>query len=103
MNRYIELNEVTKKIDLPDGQSVVLLDRLAKEPLYGAIECARNIFLIKKTGEVIWQIKTKFDLDGDPFTNIFYEESKLKAYRWDGGVYTINETTGSAIPVSLMK
>lgn len=103
MTRYIDWNEVSVKLDMPSGLSVVLLDRLAKEAVYGAIECARNIFLVDATGKVIWQVESDFDEDGDPFTNVFHEAKEIRGYRWDGGMYKIEVGTGRAVPVLLAK
>ena len=103
MTRYINLQEVEKKIDLQDGSILVLLDRLAKESIYGRLECAKNIFLIDLSGAVIWQIETDFDVDGGTFTNIFVENAQIKGYRWDGGAYLIDIRNGRATPLSLLK
>ncbi len=103
MIQYIDMQEVTKKIDLQDGSSIVLLDRLAKENIYGRIECARNIYLLKARENVVWQVETNFDADSGPFTNIFADESGIKGCRWDGGTYSIDIGNGGAIPISLMK
>ncbi len=103
MTQHIDMQEVTKKIDLQDGSSVVLLDRLAKENIYGRLECARNIYLLDARGKVVWQVETNFDADSGPFTNIFADEAGIKGYRWDGGTYVIDIGNGRAIPVSLMR
>ena len=61
MTKYIDMKEVVKKIDLPDGLCLVLLDRLAKESIYGQIECARNIFLVDTAAKIVWQVQTDID------------------------------------------
>lgn len=97
-------NEIIKKLDMPNGQSLVLLDRLAKEAIYGREACARNVYLIGNEGQVVWQIKTNFDADGDPFTNIFFDDNgKICGYRWDGCQYMVDLMTGQAIPSALLK
>jgi len=103
MISYIELNETSKKIDLPDGLSLVILDRLGKESIFGPIECARNIFLVDVTMKVVWQVHTDFDANSGPFTNIFLDENIVKGYRWDGGMYEIDLKNGKGIPTLLMK
>ena len=103
MNRVIELNSISKVIPVSDLRSVVLLDRLGQEALYGLLECARNVFLIDDAGSVVWQVSSDFDSDGDPFTNIFVEGGQLKAYRWDGGSYIVDVQTGRAVPDQLLK
>jgi len=103
MIQHIDMQEVTKQIALLDGSAVVLLDRLAKENIYGRIECARNIYLLDASGNVVWQVQTDFDADSGPFTNIFACEAGIKGYRWDGGTYLIDMGNGRAIPVSLLR
>jgi hypothetical protein len=107
MISYIDLNEVAKKIDLPDGLSLVMLDRLAKESIFGPIECARNIFLVDVTTKIVWQVHTDFDANGGPFTNVFLDGNLdgnvVKGYRWDGGMYEIDLKNGKGVPVLLMK
>lgn len=105
MTRYIDVNAVEKKIDLAGGLSLVLLDRLAKESIYGPLECSRNIFLIDSAAKIVWQVQTDFDSDSGSFTNIFQDEdeNQIKAYRWDGGVYEINLKNGKGVPSLLMK
>lgn len=103
MTQYIDINEVERKIDLPGGLSLVLLDRLAKESIYGQLECARNIFLVDAAAEIVWQVHTDFDADSGSFTNIFLDENGIKGYRWDGGVYEINLQNGKGTPSLLMR
>lgn len=103
MTQYIDMNEVQKKIDLSEDYSLVLVDRLAKESVYGHVECARNIFLVDATAKIVWQVHTDFDADGGPFTNIFSDENGIKGYRWDGGVYEINLKNGKGVPALMTK
>jgi hypothetical protein len=72
-------------------------------PRFTLMECARNVFLIDDAGSVVWQVSSNFDSDGDPFTNIFMEGGQLKAYRWDGGSYSVDAQTGRAVPDQLLK
>jgi hypothetical protein len=97
----IDMKDVVKRIDLPDGRRVLLLDRLAKETLYGRLECARNIYLTDQNGNIVWQVETAFDAGSGPFTNVFTDGAELKAYRWDGGTYVIDAKNGHASPSSL--
>ena len=103
MTHSIDMYEIKKRIDLPGGLSLVLLDRLAKENTYGQLECARNIFLVDISEQIVWQVQTDFDSNGGSFTNIFADENGIKGYRWDGGVYEINVKNGRGTPASLMK
>jgi hypothetical protein len=88
--------EISSQVDLPSGGKIILLDRLAKEHLYSKEEMARNIFKINKIGHLEWQIQSDFDAEGQPFTRLHYDNGKVTAYRWDGGVYVINIETGDA-------
>lgn len=99
----IDVKDIAKRVDLPDGRSVLLLDRLAKDRLYGRLECARNIYLVDQDGNLLWQIESAFDADSGPFTNVFADGAELKAYRWDGGTYVIDANTGRASPFQLEK
>lgn len=96
------MKDVAKRLDLPSGYCIVLLDTLAKKDL-GSLECARNIFLMDSNGRTIWQIQSDFDNDGGPFTNVIYENGELRAYRWDGGMYKIDMQSGRASPEILAR
>lgn len=100
---HISIQDTMKKIDLDNGSSVVLLDRLGMEKIYGRLECARNVFMINAAGHIIWQVSSNFDDDSGPFTNIVADGAVVTGYRWDGGIYSINIRDGAAVPVSLMK
>ncbi len=103
-------NNVLTEYYFSDGNKIILLDRLGMENLYGKIECARNIYLLDMYGATIWQVSSDFDFDfdfdfeGNPFTSLtLCDDGGIIAYRWDGGNYTINDKTGIATPVILMK
>jgi hypothetical protein len=103
MIKYIDLTAIEKEIELSGGVTLVLLDRLAKEDIYGQLECARNIFLVDATSKIVWQIQTDFDSNGGSFTNIFADDGGVKGYRWDGGVYEIDLKSGKGVPALLQK
>lgn len=103
MNSEIDLRDIKKVIDLSDGSKVLLLDRLGKKDEYTKEERARNVYRVKADGSIIWQVKSKFDSDGGPFTNIQYTDGVLAAYRWDGGDYEIDIETGEATPKRFAK
>jgi hypothetical protein len=98
-----ELRDPAQQLEVADGRSIVLLDRLAKQSSYGAEECARNVFLLDQAGRILWQVRTAFDAEGAPFTNILFDGVELKGYRWDGGHYLISLENGHAIPATLAK
>lgn len=103
MTQYIKWNEVSKRVDFPNGLVAALLDRLGMQHRYGQLECARNVFMVDAFGKTLWQVASDFDSDGGAFTNIFVEGGELRGYRWDGGIYRIDLSTGFAVPVSLVK
>ena len=103
MSPYIDVSQIEKKLDLHNGLSLVLLDRLAKEDIYGLLECARNVFLVDRFAKIVWQIQTDFDTNGGSFTNIFADEDGFKGYRWDGGTYEINLENGRGVPAVMLK
>jgi hypothetical protein len=100
MKMTINLDRVKDKIELPDGGCVILLDMLGKAGEFSKEEVARNVFRLDDKGEVEWQIYSKFDSKGVPFTAIEIENA-LSAYRWDGGNYSVDIESGEATPLQL--
>lgn len=94
--------EMSTQID-PGRQTIVLLDRLGMQRQFGVQECDRNIFLITADGQTVWRVTSDFDDDGGPFTNVMFDDGRLTAYRWDGGLYEIDLIDGHASPLSLSK
>lgn len=100
MKATINLEGVKAQIELPDGERIIMLDRLGKANQYSKEEISRNVFRLDKNGEVKWQIHSEFDSKGVPFTAIEIENG-LSAYRWDGGTYGVDMDTGAATPLLL--
>ncbi|OWF81558.1 hypothetical protein B4900_03160 [Yersinia rohdei] len=97
-------DNVLSEYYLCDRNKIILLDGLGMESLYGKIECAQNIYLLDMYGATIWQVSSDFDYEGNPFTSLpVCDDGSLSVYRWDSGNYTINDKTGVATPVVLMK
>jgi len=101
MTEKLNTAEISSRIDLPDGGAVVLLDRLGKGGQYSQEELARNVFRIDAIGHIQWTVRSRFDAEGSPFTQLRCEEGELTAYRWDGGSYGIDMETGAATPLVL--
>jgi hypothetical protein len=97
------MENIIKNLILPDGNRVLLTDTLAKQKALGAIECARNVYLIHSSEQPIWRVSSDSDHLGDPFTNIIYSDGELRAYRWDGVMYKIDMNSGEASPLYLAK
>ena len=95
---------IFSELSIDKKKKLVAFDRLGKGAILGKIECARNIYLMDNASSIIWQIKSDFDDEGNPFTNITQDpEGNFWAYRWDGGRYRINMETGFARPDILLK
>lgn len=95
---------IINELHFYDEGRIVVFDRLGMESTYGKIECARNVYLLGRNCELVWQVVSDFDSEGNPFTHITLNTSdSLIAYRWDGGVYIIDKESGFATPCSLLK
>lgn len=84
-----------KSLDLPNGDRIVLVDRLSEAR---TLERARNVHRINNSGHIVWTIATRFDSECNPFTQLHFDDGRLTAYRWDGGTYTVDVDTGFAEP-----
>ena len=91
-----------KTIHLNNLEKIVLFNRLNNK--LNSTENARNIYKLSSNEEIIWQIKSNFDLTGGSFTNIYFNnQNNLEAYRWDGSSYSINLQDGLATPLVFLK
>lgn len=88
----------THSLDLPNGDRIVLIDRLSDAR---TVDRARNVHRIDGSGQIVWTIATRFDSEGNPFTQPHFDAGRLTAYRWDGGTYTVDLETGIAEPQQL--
>lgn len=100
MTNTLNAEDISSRIDLPNGGAIVLLDRLGKGAQFSKDELARNVFRIDAAGHVAWQVRSQFDAEGNPFTRLHYANG-VTAYRWDGGSYNIDLDTGAATPLVL--
>ena len=100
MSNVMNLSDAASQIELPGGDRVVLFDRLGKSDQFSKVETARNVFRVDPNGRVKWQIRSQFDADGDPFTQLRLENG-LSAYRWDGATYSVDLDSGDATPLIL--
>lgn len=96
----VDLREIVSAMDLPDGRRLIILNWTGRSEN----EAARNLYLVGADGQVVWQVASKFDADGGPFTKLHScNDEKAVAYRWDGGDYEIDMKTGFAIPKAFKK
>jgi hypothetical protein len=100
MSEIVNLDDVASDVELPDCDRVILFDRLGKGDQFSKVEKARNVYRVDSLGRVKWQIRSQFDADGDPFTQLRLENG-LTAYRWDGATYGVDLDTGEAVPLVL--
>ncbi len=90
MTRVIEMDAVSKAIAVSELFSVVLLDRLGQEALYGSKECSSNIFLVDNVGNVVWQVSSDFDSDGGHSPIFLWRGDSLKL---TGGMVVVITST----------
>lgn len=101
MTRILNSAEISDQVDLPGGGAIVLIDRLGKDDQCDKEDLARNVFRTDAAGLVQWQVRSKFDSEGNPFTAIHREGDIVTAYRWDGGCYVLDLESGIATPLEL--
>lgn len=68
----ISMTEMANELHFGDGSRVVVLELFGMENSYGKVECARNVYRLGKNEEPVWQVRSDFDSEGNPFTNITY-------------------------------
>jgi hypothetical protein len=103
MTEKVDASEIISQIDLPNGDSIILLDRLGKGDRYSREELARNVFRIDRSNHIKWWVKSPFDGEENPFTRVHCDGGKVTAYRSDGGSYWIDIETGAATPLILQR
>lgn len=103
MNHVVDMQEVSATIDLGGGDRIILLDRAGMRDKYSREQRSRNIFRVDGNASVVWQVESKFDDTGGPFTGLKNTDDGLVAYRWDGSNYHIDPATGYAVPASFEK
>jgi len=102
MNLPIDLPNIKQRVELADGSQIVLRDVLGRRDIE-PLEKSQNVFRVGLDGKVIWRIATDFDAEGNPFTQLTYEDDSLSAYRWDGFSYVVDVETGVAKPNEFLK
>lgn len=100
MTKALETADISSKIELPNGSSIVLLDLFGKKHSYSKEQLARHVYKLNADGQVEWQVHSEFDAAGNPFTQLHYLNG-VTAYRWDGGSYSVDLETGAATPLLL--
>lgn len=97
-NEMATESALSQQVRLPNGDRIVLIDRLSDAR---TVDRARNVHRIDGSGQIVWTISTRFDSEGNPFTQLHFAAGRLTAYRWDGGTYTVDMETGIAEPQQL--
>ena len=97
----IDLSAVVDKLVVDVDENLVLIDYF--DPIFKIFEEeeAKNIFLIRNNGEVIWKIQDTCMNGG--FVSIIYEDGLYYAIGFDTGKYLINIDTGNIKPIALLK
>jgi hypothetical protein len=104
MSEKIDPREIRSALAVEDsGDRIVLLDRAGRREEFSREQRSRNICRLDRQGNVVWQVISKFDETGGPFTHLASEGGDVVAYRWDGVNYRIDPDSGYATPVSFEK
>jgi hypothetical protein len=103
--REISKYKVAKVLQLKDGSSIVLLDMLAAPASVPLADRECNIYRVDANGRVVWRVSAGSPIHaGASFTGIgFSTDGRLRAYRWDGVEYEVDEITGMAVPLRFTK
>lgn len=89
------INHEKKRLTLPDGSGVVLLDMLAARA--SSEEMNRNVHCIGPNGTIAWRIEATASAGQQQrFTKISLDDQGLlRAYNWNGGEYLVDLATGA--------
>jgi hypothetical protein len=96
-------SDIKNEIVVSGGIKILLFDSLGKYKYLDSDCRARNIYALDSNDQIVWRVFSDFDSDGDPFINVRFKSGRLTAYRWDGGEYLIDITTGKAEPHAFLK
>ena len=82
----IEPSQVVQRLSLGDKGAIVL----TSDP-----NTSRNIFLVRPSGEVIWQIEEPVHSDGvQRYYSVYLNGAQLFAYSANGVEYLVDSETG---------
>jgi hypothetical protein len=103
--KRLDRSTFSKAVPLPDGSSVVLVDRLCADASFSDADVEKNIFRLSSNGDILWQVHgAKPIYPRSPFTNIWLDQDGgLKASSWDGVEYDIAVESGEAKSSRFMK
>jgi hypothetical protein len=96
-----EASSVTKRLTLDGRGDVVLVDSKAAKNW----EPGRNVFLVDKDGQVLWQIESGVQSHGVVgFSNVYLGKSnELLTYGSNGIEYTVDGATGRILGQELVR
>lgn len=96
---------VKKKLTLPDGATVFLLDTLGLPNTVSREDILRNVYCYENDADLRWRNKEPDGVfDRSPLTNIYIDDDgELKGCTWDGVEFIIDKTTGDLRPQQFLK
>ena len=97
----VDLQLAIQRLELPDGDLVVLLDR---EKVESGSARQRNLYRTSANGDVRWQVADYQPIPSlSTFTHIELTEECIEAHNFDGGCYKISTEDGSVMGSYLAK
>ena len=98
-----QLAMVDTRVELPDGNFVVLLDVAGRNDMV-VQEHSENVFCVRQDNEVIWKVSPSVSPHGkDSFVSIELTKEGIRADRFFGGEFLIDISTGVAREVGWHK
>ena len=96
---------VQKRLSLPDGGAILLMEWTSPWKSVPAQEIEQNVYRVGADGTKLWQINAVAPVrPRTPFTNIYFTpDGKLRAGRFDCYEHEVNLDTGLAVIVDYLK
>lgn len=100
-----EISKIRREVPLGDGRTVLLLDWPALGTEKSQEEVNRNIVCVDEQRNVVWRVKppAPFRPTGDPFTTVEFDGTALKAHRFFGEIFEVNQTDGLVTSIGWTK
>ena len=101
----VDPHGTTKKtLALPDGSFVVLMEMANDCRDLPECEVIHNVYRIAPDGRVLWQISAPPPVrPGTPFTNIYFTDGRLRAFRFDCYEHDVDLETGESVIHDFLK
>lgn len=97
----IDVSAIKKRLPFDDASEIILVDSKTTKQS----EPERNIFLMNKENEVVWQIEMGVESHGVVgYSNVYLgKNDELLAYSSNGVEYTIDSATGRILKKDLVR